>query len=115
MRYRLLFIGIVTFVLAMMAPAIVPMGSSGVAFAQTISNIVVEGNQRVETETILSYTQISRGDPVSEEAIDDAVKALFRTGLFSDVDINARGSNIVIRVEENPLINRVNFEGNSEI
>jgi outer membrane protein insertion porin family len=115
MRYRLLFIGMVTFVLAMMAPAIVPMGSTGFAFAQTISNIVVEGNQRVETETILSYTQISRGDPLSEEAIDDAVKALFQTGLFADVDINARGSTIVIRVEENPLINRVNFEGNSEI
>jgi outer membrane protein insertion porin family len=115
MRYRLLFIGMVTFVLAMMAPAIVPMGSTGFAFAQTISNIVVEGNQRVETETILSYTQISRGDPLSEEAMDDAVKALFQTGLFADVDINARGSTIVIRVEENPLINRVNFEGNSEI
>ena len=115
MRYRLLFIGMVTFVLAMMASAIMPIGSSGFAFAQTVSNIVVEGNQRVETETILSYTQISRGDPVSEEAMDDAVKALFQTGLFADVDINARGSTIVIKVEENPLINRVNFEGNSEI
>jgi outer membrane protein insertion porin family len=115
MRYRLLFIGMVTFVMAVMAPAIMPMGSSGFALAQTISNIVVEGNQRVETETILSYTQISRGDPISEEAMDDAVKALFQTGLFADVDLNARGSTIVIRVEENPLINRVNFEGNSEI
>src|SRR5688500_2685865 len=45
----------------------------------------------------------------------ESVNALFQTGLFSDDDVSARGSTFIVRVEENPLINRVNFEGNSEI
>jgi outer membrane protein insertion porin family len=113
MRYRLVFA--LSFALAMVAPVLWPAGLGAQAWAQTARNIVVEGNQRVETETILSYTQISPGDPITDEALDESVKALFQTGLFADIDIAARGSTVVIRVEENPLINRVNFEGNSEI
>src|SRR5687768_3705479 len=114
MRYRLVFLATLTFALALVAPAGLPFGSNS-AWAQTVRNILVEGNQRVETETILSYTQLAPGDPISEEAMDESVKALFQTGLFADVDVFARGSTVVVRVEENPLINRVNFEGNSEI
>ena len=98
-----------------MLPAAWPVGLSATAWAQTVSKIIVEGNQRVETETIFSYMQISPGDPISDEAMDESVKALFQTGLFADVDVVARGSAVVVRVEENPLINRVNFEGNKEI
>jgi outer membrane protein insertion porin family len=115
MRYRLVIIATLTFALALLAPAVWPVGLSATAWARAVSNIIVEGNQRVETETILSYMQISPGDPISEEAMDESVKALFQTGLFADVDIVARGSAVVVRVEENPLINRVNFEGNREI
>jgi outer membrane protein insertion porin family len=115
MQYRLVFIATLTFLMAMLAPAVWPIGLSATALAQTVSRVIVEGNQRVETETILSYTQISPGDPITEEAMDESVKALFQTGLFADVDVAARGSTVVVRVEENPLINRVNFEGNSEI
>src|SRR5688500_2186777 len=115
MQYRLVFIATLTFLMAMLAPAVWPIGLSATALAQTVSRVIVEGNQRVETETILSYTQISPGDPITDEAMDESVKALFQTGLFADVDVSARGSTVVIRVEENPLINRVNFEGNSEI
>jgi outer membrane protein insertion porin family len=85
------------------------------ALAQTARNIVVEGNQRVETDTILAYMQVGEADVDSSEALDEAVKNLFQTGLFSDVRIFRRGSAIVVHVEENPLINRVAFEGNSEI
>jgi outer membrane protein insertion porin family len=85
------------------------------AFAQTVNRIVVEGNQRVETETVLSYMQISPGDFFDEEKIDESVKALFQTGLFSDVQVFRRGGSVVVRVEENPMINRVLFEGNDEI
>jgi outer membrane protein insertion porin family len=115
MRYRLVFIATLTFALSVLAPALLPAGFIASAWAQSVSNIVVEGNQRVETETVLSYTHISPGDPISEEAMDESVKSLFQTGLFADVDIFSRGSTVVIRVEENPLINRVNFEGNREI
>ncbi len=93
-----------------------PWGGFGsAAVAQTVRNIVVEGNQRVETDTILAYMQVTEGDVGSSEAIDESVKNLFQTGLFSDVRVFRRGNTIVVQVEENPLINRVAFEGNSEI
>jgi outer membrane protein insertion porin family len=103
-----------TFALAVLASPVLPFGTAS-AWAQSVRNILVEGNQRVETETILSYMQLAPGDPLTEEAMDESVKSLFQTGLFADVDVSARGSTILVRVEENPLINRVNFEGNSEI
>ena len=88
---------------------------AAVAQAQTISRIVIEGNRRVEPETIRAYLQVSPGSPFDPARIDESLKALFQTGLFSDVRIYRRGNALVVRVEENPLINRVNFEGNSEI
>jgi len=114
MRYRLVLLATLTFALVLLAPGVLHFGAAS-AWAQSVRNIVVEGNQRVETETILSYMQLAPGDPVTDEAMDETVKALFQTGLFADVDVSARGSTIIVRVEENPLINRVNFEGNSEI
>jgi outer membrane protein insertion porin family len=80
-----------------------------------VNGVVIEGNQRVERETILSYLQFGPNEAASPEAIDASIKALFQTGLFSDVKIDRRGGNLVIHVVENPMINQVNFEGNSEI
>jgi outer membrane protein insertion porin family len=85
------------------------------AQAQTIGQIVVEGTQRVETETVLSYLQVTRGDAFDAERIDESVKALFQTGLFSDVQVFRRGSTLVVQVVENPMINSVRFSGNDEI
>ncbi|MBI2719256.1 MAG: outer membrane protein assembly factor BamA [Rhizobiales bacterium] len=94
-------------------------GPSGVATqahaAQVISRVIVEGNQRVEVDTVLSYMQVSAGQSFDALKIDESVKALFQTGLFSDVQIVRRGNDLVVRVVENPMINRVNFEGNSQI
>ncbi len=94
-------------------PAIAPIAPA--AHAQTVGQIVVEGVQRVETETVLSYLQINRGDTFDAERIDESVKALFQTGLFSDVQMFARGSTLVVKVVENPMINSVKFSGNEEI
>jgi outer membrane protein insertion porin family len=85
------------------------------AFAAAVSNIVFNGNQRVENETILSYMQLGVGDQFSDEAIDASIKSLFQTGLFRDVAVVRQGNSLVITVLENPLINVVNFEGNEEI
>jgi outer membrane protein insertion porin family len=115
MCYRFVFAGILAIFLSLVMPVVGPFGQASIAEAQTISNIVVEGNQRVETDTVLSYLQVSRGDPFDSFKIDESVKALFQTGLFADVQVSQRGSVLVIHVEENPMINRVNFEGNSEI
>jgi outer membrane protein insertion porin family len=73
--------------------------------------IVVEGNRRVEADTIRSYFRAA-GGRLDAAAIDEALKALYRTGLFQDVRINQAGGRLVVTVVENPVINRVAFEGN---
>lgn len=80
---------------------------SGVA----ISRILVEGNQRIEPATITSYMLVRPGDTFDPERIDLSLKTLFATGLFADVQIEQRGSDLVVSVIENPIINRVIFEG----
>ncbi len=102
-------------ILVALASVAGPPGMVAPAYAETISTIVVEGNQRVETDTVLSYLQVSPGQPFNNEKIDESVKALFQTGLFSDVQMFRRGSQLIVRVEENPMINKVNFEGNSKV
>ncbi|HEX5764291.1 MAG TPA: outer membrane protein assembly factor BamA, partial [Woeseiaceae bacterium] len=82
---------------------------------QVISRILVEGNQRIEARTVLSYLLVRPGDAYDEERIGLSVRALFATGLFSDVQFELRGSDLIVRVIENPIINRVIFEGNSAV
>jgi outer membrane protein insertion porin family len=91
------------------------LGGVSPAAAQTIRSIQVEGNHRIEAETVRSYMQIAPGDAYSAEKVDASLKGLFRTGLFSDVKISRRNDVLVVLVEENPIINRVSFEGNREL
>lgn len=89
---------------------------SGRAFAQgVIRDIQVVGNRRVEPETVRSYLQFSIGDAYSYDKVDASIKSLFSTGLFADVSIDNQGSTVVVSVRENPVINQVAFEGNSEV
>jgi outer membrane protein insertion porin family len=92
----------------------VTVASSGVAVAQTVSSIVVEGSRRVEAETIRSYFKPGPGGRIGPEQEDEALKALVATGLFSDVRISHAGGRLVVTVVENPVINRVAFEGNKK-
>jgi len=85
------------------------------AVAQTVASIQVEGNRRVEIETIRSYFKPGPGGRLDQAAIDDGLKALIQTGLFQDVKINQAGGHLVVTVIENPVINRVAFEGNKKI
>jgi outer membrane protein insertion porin family len=88
--------------------------SSPVA-AQTVDSIVVEGNRRVEIETIRSYFKPGPGGRLDQGRIDDGLKALIETGLFQDVRINQAGGKLVITVVENPVIGRIAFEGNKKV
>ncbi len=88
---------------------------SSAAIAQTAAAIGVEGNQRVEAATIRSYFRAGPGGHLDQAAIDDGLKALIETGLFQDVRINRVGGRLVVSVVENPVINRVAFEGNKKI
>ena len=81
----------------------------------TITAIQTQGNVRAEPETIRSYLQLKEGQPYDVAAADRSLKGLFGTGLFSDVAIDMQGSTLVVKVTENPIINRVAFEGNSKI
>lgn len=85
------------------------------AQSAVIRTIQVRGNRRVEPETVRSYLQFAPGDRYDPIKVDDSLKALFSTGLFSDIRIGRQGSTVIVTVVENPIINRVAFEGNSEI
>src|SRR5258708_20266407 len=80
-----------------------------------LTSISVQGNERIDSETVLSYLPISVGDTVDPQKLDIALKTLFRTDLFSDVKLDLDGSTLVVRVVENPVINQVLFEGNSNL
>lgn len=77
--------------------------------------IQVEGNQRIEESTIRNYMLIAPGDPFDADRLDRSLKSLFATGFFADVTLSRRGDTLVVKVEENPLVNRIEFEGNSKI
>jgi outer membrane protein insertion porin family len=86
------------------------------ALAQgVVRDIQVEGNRRVEPETVRSYLQFNVGDAYDGSKVDASLKALYGTGLFSDVSIDRNGTTVVIRVVENPIVNQVAFEGNAEV
>lgn len=91
------------------------MFGGGGAFAQELDRVQVEGNQRIEDETVRSYMSLRQGDAITEAEIDRSLKALFATGLFSDVTIRRAGNDLVVKVVENPIINRLAFEGNKRI
>jgi len=97
------------------AATLAAVAMSAPAVAQTVDSITVEGNRRVEVETIRSYFHAAPGGRLSQAEIDDGLKALIETGLFQDVHIDQRGGHIVVVVVENPVIGRVAFEGNKKI
>ncbi len=86
------------------------------AMAQgVIKNIDIKGLQRVEKETALSYAGIATDKPVSSQDLNDALKRLYDTGLFSDISFDTKGSTLVISVKENPVIGILAFDGNNKI
>ena len=85
------------------------------AQAAVVSSIDVRGNQRVDDETIRNYIGIDPGVSFDSGDVDDAVKRLFDTGLFSDVRINRAGRTLVVTVEEYAIVNQVLFQGNKKI
>jgi len=113
-RYAALFSGVALLVgvAAVSAPerAIAQAQQSGI-----VGRIVVQGNERIEQDTILSYLPIQIGDTVDQAKLDLALKTLTRTELFSDVRIQLQGDTLLVQVVENPIINQVLFEGNSSL
>ncbi len=80
-----------------------------------VRNIQVEGTERIEPTTVMSYVRIKPGDAVTRSDMDNALKSLFATGLFADVALRQNGETLIIDVVENPIINEIAFEGNESI
>lgn len=101
-------------------PQTSPLSAPGTSVAQvftggTVRDIRVEGIQRIEASTVRSYLAVQPGDSFDPDRIDNSLKALFNTGLFADVSLRREGDVLVVTVAENPIINRIAFEGNRRI
>src|SRR6188768_2309171 len=101
---------------AQTAPAAGPAAPVAPAVTRPIKSLRVEGSQRIEAETVLSYTKLRVGSPFTNETLDQAIKDLYASDLFADVSIGgAESGDIVLRIRENPVINRVLLEGNKRL
>jgi len=80
-----------------------------------ITAVQVEGNQRIEVGTIRSYMLVQPGDGFDPDRIDRSLKTLYATGLFQDVTIRRNGGALIVKVVENPIVNRIAFEGNRKL
>jgi outer membrane protein insertion porin family len=76
------------------------------------SSIVVQGNRRVEADTVRSYFKVGPGEHLDAAKINAGLKALYASGLFEDVHISQSGGHLVVTVVEAAVINRLSFEGN---
>jgi outer membrane protein insertion porin family len=99
-------------------PGVPAAGSPAAALpgTGTIHTIAVNGAQRLEPETVVSYIALRVGQPYDRERLDQAVKDLYATELFADVQIEGGDTgNLVIKVRENPVVNRIILEGNKRL
>ncbi|MBM3559896.1 MAG: outer membrane protein assembly factor BamA, partial [Alphaproteobacteria bacterium] len=107
--------------MASLLVAVAPLFAPSVAQAQsnliaqgsgTIEEIRVAGTQRIDPTTVVSYLEVKPGDGFDSSRIDASLKSLFATGLFADVTLRQEGRTLIVQVVENPIINRIAFEGN---
>ncbi len=89
--------------------------TASVAYAAVVNRIEVVGNARMDSDTVASYLTIKPGSSYNNSDVDESVKRLFATGLFSDVNIARRGKTLIVEVDENPTINEVFFKGNKRL
>jgi outer membrane protein insertion porin family len=102
-------------VIACLCLAALPLLASAASASDTIQAIKVEGNQRIEDGTIRGYMVVQPGDPFDPDRLDRSLETLYATGLFQDVRLDRQGNTLVVHVAENPLVNRVAFEGNHKL
>jgi outer membrane protein insertion porin family len=102
----LAFIGLI---FAGLVAADAPVSAQSV---ETIESIQIRGNQRIESSTVASYLTVKVGDPFDDDALDDSLKNLYASTFFEDVTLRREGGRLQVEVVENPIINRIAFEGN---
>jgi outer membrane protein insertion porin family len=92
----------------------IPVKSVHAAEPFVVKDIRVEGLQRVEPGTVFSYLPVQVGERFTSEKAADSIKALYATGFFRDVQIQAQGDVLIVIVEERPTISRIEFTGMKE-
>ncbi|TYT27380.1 outer membrane protein assembly factor BamA [Luteimonas viscosa] len=95
-------------------PAAAPQFAPG-AGSFTVSDIRIDGLQRIGAGTVFTYLPIERGDTINQNRIGEAVRALYRTGFFEDIQVGRQGDILVITVTERPAINKLTLTGNKDI
>ncbi|MGR3619446.1 MAG: outer membrane protein assembly factor BamA [Roseovarius sp.] len=101
--------------IAVLSLVLIGLASQGQAQEYRFTEVAIEGNQRIEGDTILSYAGIARGQTVSAGELNAAYQRILDAGLFETVELDPQGSRLVIRVTEFPTINRIAFEGNKKL
>jgi len=99
----------------MLTTATIGLATPVLAQNFNFSNVSVEGNQRIETATILTYLDFSQGETVTPGQLNDAAQRIRATGLFESVNVVPRGGTLVIEVQEFPTVNQITFEGNNRV
>tara|TARA_B100000575_G_C23131284_1_gene656258 strand:+ start:824 stop:3073 length:2250 start_codon:yes stop_codon:yes gene_type:complete len=82
--------------------------------ADIIKNIFINGNERVSDETVIMFSKIKIGDEVTQKSLNDAVKELFSTNYFKDINFSIDGGNLTINLIENPIIQKIQINGIEE-
>jgi outer membrane protein insertion porin family len=111
---KLKAVAIVAALLGGTAPMVFPVA----AYAQSsglIRDIRVEGNNRIESATVNAYLTLAPGDSYDVQQVNNSLKVLFSTGLFADVSFSFNQGVLQVNVVENPIINRIAFEGNQRL
>lgn len=100
---------------AMFAICVIAASPAALAQQATIKKVRVEGTQRIEPATVMSYIDVQAGDPFDPARLDKALKSLYATGLFADVSLYQEGNDLIVVVVENPIVNEISFEGNDQL
>jgi outer membrane protein insertion porin family len=103
------------FAAAWLALAALVVGAPAATAQTARAEIAVEGNHRVEADTVRSYFRVAPGERLDAARIDQALKSLYASGLFQDVRIREADGRLIVTVVEAPALNRVAFEGNKRV
>jgi outer membrane protein insertion porin family len=98
-----------------LALAFLALALASVASADPVSAVRIQGNERVEPETIQSYLPFKAGGEFDPAEASSIIKSLYATGLFANVDVKYDSGTVTVTVVENPMVNRVAFEGNKDL
>ncbi len=100
---------------AQQASAPAPAIATTIAPMGTVRSITVSGQQRLEPDTVLSYTKLRIGQAFTQESLDQALRDLYETELFADVQIRNDNGALTVEIKESPVINRIVLEGNKRL